>query len=291
MVAIKEQLVASRTLTSSGNNPCNYITIHETANTNKGANAQAHANLQSKGNSRTASWHYQVDDKEIIQSYPDNVRCWHAGDGNGKGNSQSIGIEICVNEDGDFKKAVKNAVDLVKRLMKKHNIPVANVVQHNNWSGKNCPRYLRNGSKGIDWNEFIKLVKDEPVKTVVVNKPIANTGASKPQSNTNTTKKYTSIVDYLNANKIDSSFNNRKKLASANGIKNYTGTAAQNIKLLDILQSGKTVSAKPQKTISQMADEVIKGLHGNGRLVRQKSLGVDKATYDKVQAEVNKRYK
>lgn len=80
MVAIKEQLVASRNLTSSGDNPCNYITVHETANTNKGANAQAHANLQSKGNSRTASWHYQVDDKEIIQSYPDNVRCWHAGE-------------------------------------------------------------------------------------------------------------------------------------------------------------------------------------------------------------------
>ena len=102
-------------------------------------------------------------------------------------------------------------------------------------------------------------------------------------------RSYTSIVDYLNANKIDSSFNNRKKLATKYGIKNYTGTTAQNIKLLDILQGGKTVNTKPQKTISQMADEVIKGLHGNGHAKRQKSLGVDNATYQKVRAEVNKR--
>lgn len=41
------------------------------------------------------------------------------------------------------------------------------------------------------------------------------------------------------------------------------------------------------KTINQMANEVIKGLHGNGHENRRKSLGVDNATYQKVRNRVN----
>lgn len=52
-----------------------------------------------------------------------------------------------------------------------------------------------------------------------------------------TTKKYNSIVDYLESNSIDSSFQNRKKIAYDNGIYNYTGTYEQNINLLKILQN------------------------------------------------------
>ncbi len=151
MVAIKQQLVKRTNRISSGKNLVNYITIHETANTVPGANAQSHANLQSNGNPRQASWHYQIDDKQIIQSYPDKARCWHAG---GNGNYQSIGIEICVNADGDFAKAIENAVKLVKILMARYNLNDTRVVQHNFWTGKDCPRFLRNGSKGINWTQF-----------------------------------------------------------------------------------------------------------------------------------------
>ena len=48
-----------------------------------------------------------------------------------------------------------------------------------------------------------------------------------------------SIVDYLKSIGQDSSFTNRKKLAQANGISNYTGTAAQNTQLLNLLKQGK----------------------------------------------------
>ena len=160
MVAIKQQLVSSRAKTYGGKNGRKYITIHETANTNKGANAQAHANLQSNGFS--ASWHWTVDDKEAIQSFPHDVQCWHAGDGRGNGNLNSIGIEICVNSDGNFKEAVENAAALVRKIMQDENISIENVVQHNHWSGKNCPRYLRSGTKGITWNDFVSMVKGEP---------------------------------------------------------------------------------------------------------------------------------
>ncbi len=49
---------------------------------------------------------------------------------------------------------------------------------------------------------------------------------------------YTSLVDALKSIKADSSFNYRKKIASANGVSNYSGTAAQNSKLLKLLKAG-----------------------------------------------------
>src|SRR5690625_7655232 len=89
---IKKQLVSNLRYTYGHGNKKRYITIHETANTSRGANAQAHANLQSRGFS--SSFHWQVDDKQAIQSYPHSVSCWHAGDGRGGGNTESIAIEI-----------------------------------------------------------------------------------------------------------------------------------------------------------------------------------------------------
>lgn len=130
-----------------------YITIHETANTGKGANAKAHANLQYNGNRRQASWHYTIDDKEIWQSLPDNEVGYHAG--TSAGNRQSIGIEICVNSDGNFTKAKQNAAWLVAQLLKKHKLSVSRVVQHNKWSGKNCPTNLRKSG----WSAFLKDVE------------------------------------------------------------------------------------------------------------------------------------
>ena len=158
MVKIKKQLVSSRTLTYGNGNPKKSITIHETDNFKNGANAQMHANLQSRGNSRRASWHWQVDDKEAIQSFPHSVQCWHAADGHGPGNTSSIAIEICVNSDGDYQKAVENAIELTKHIMKEEDIPASNVVQHNRWCGKNCPRYLRSGSKGPTWSGFVQAL-------------------------------------------------------------------------------------------------------------------------------------
>ena len=156
MVKIYKQLlpqsaknVPGRTMTPR------YITIHNTANTSKGANAKSHANYMSNGSGgRQASWHYTVDDTEIWQSLKDTQQGWHAGDGKGPGNTQSIGIEICENSDGDFEKAVDNAVWLVRQLMERHDIPISNVVPHKKWSGKNCPRKLLSR-----WDEFIAAVK------------------------------------------------------------------------------------------------------------------------------------
>ena len=60
--------------------------------------------------------------------------------------------------------------------------------------------------------------------------------------------KYTSLVDALNSIGVDSSMTNRKKIAAANGISNYTGTSSQNNTLLDKLKAGKLI--KPSGSTS-----------------------------------------
>ena len=63
MVSIKRMIVPERLakrVTYGGTNQKKYITIHQTGNTSKGADAGAHARLQANGNSRQASWHYTV---------------------------------------------------------------------------------------------------------------------------------------------------------------------------------------------------------------------------------------
>lgn len=142
------------------------ITDHETDNTNVRANARAHALLQYNGNSRQASWHFSVDDEpEIYQSIPVNEVAFHAGDSTG--NNSSVGVERCVNKDGDYLKTLAHAVELYRMLIKTYPT-IIEVVQHNKWSGKHCPRKMREGYKGVNWDKFIARVKSE----VDVAKPI-----------------------------------------------------------------------------------------------------------------------
>lgn len=162
MVKVKQQLITSNSRTYGRNNKKQTVTVHQTGNTSKGANAQAHANLQTNGNVRQASWHYQVDDKEAIQSFDHSAQCWHAGDGRGSGNLNSIAVEICINSDGDYKKAVENGAKLVKRILVDEGLTIKDVKQHFDWSKKNCPAQIRAKKDGIGWNEFIKLVEDKP---------------------------------------------------------------------------------------------------------------------------------
>lgn len=134
------------------------ITIHETDNEKVGANALAHARLQANGNPRLASWHIQVDDREAYVSIPYDEVAYAAGDGKGPGNMYSIHIEMCVNRDSDYQQTVANTVDIVRSLLKKYP-SITKVVQHYEWSGKNCPRYLRSGTKRISWTAFLQKVE------------------------------------------------------------------------------------------------------------------------------------
>lgn len=169
MIKIKQQLISDEvkpkyTINGKKVTPRmipKMIAVHQTGNYGKGAGAQAHANLQSRGNSRLASWHVQVDDKEAIQSLPFNEAGLHAGDGaHGKGNREAIAVEICVNSDGNYKKAVENGAKVVAKLMKKFDIPLSGVKQHYDFSKKDCPKDIRAGREGITWAKFLDMVKE-----------------------------------------------------------------------------------------------------------------------------------
>lgn len=133
------------------------ITIHSTANYNSGSNAQQHADLLNNPTARAyTSWHFTVDDEQIIQSIPVNEVAYHAGDGQGYGNGNSIAIEMCENSDGDFEQTVDNTAKLTARLLVDLNLTMSDVKQHKDHSGKNCPKPLLEGNK---WQEFLNLVQ------------------------------------------------------------------------------------------------------------------------------------
>ncbi len=135
-------------------NSCRYITIHDTANKKKGANAAAHAKYI-KTIKELTSWHYTVDDTEIYRHIPDVEKSYHTSDK--FANENSISIELCVNSDGDFEKTIENTATLIRTLKKKHNIGDENIRRHYDWTGKSCPESLTQGG----WEEFLRMCSDE----------------------------------------------------------------------------------------------------------------------------------
>ena len=123
-----------------------FITIHNTSNPNRGANAAAHARFVKNkgfytlgsGKKNYVSWHYTVDDTQVIKHLPVNERAIHAGSGNGK----SIGIEICMHAENDQEECNLRAQRLVGLLMHDLKIPKENIKPHKYWTGKACPTLL-----------------------------------------------------------------------------------------------------------------------------------------------------
>ena len=83
-----------------------------------------------------------------------------------------------------------------------------------------------------------------------VNTTINNTTVNSGTTNTSKKVKYyepiksykgNSFLDALKKRGVNASMTFRKKIASVNGIKNYTGTAKQNEKLLHLMKKGKLI--------------------------------------------------
>lgn len=133
------------------------ITIHSTANPK--STAQNERNwLDNPTNKRLASWHFVVDENEVIQAISISETSMHCG--NTKGNRESISVEIC--ESGNRKNTLENAAKFVAYLIKTTNFSVSDVTTHNFWVGKNCPRILIDKDfivGGMDWNYFIGRIE------------------------------------------------------------------------------------------------------------------------------------
>lgn len=160
MVQIREMLVkGDARKVNRGLLDYTTVTVHETGNTNTGATANAHGKLQQRGNDYPGSWHSTADDKEVVVSYEDTARCQHAG--KAAGNNFSYSIEICVNSTTKekFLAACRNAAEFAAIKLAKKGLGIGALVQHNHWTGKNCPERIRRGNWSISWAEFVELVR------------------------------------------------------------------------------------------------------------------------------------
>lgn len=151
-----------------------YVTIHSTQNYTAGA--ERHSLALKRGALRSAKtktgnrigyliWHFTVDQGIAIQHMPTSEQGEHADFG-GPGNLYSIGIEMCEERGSDRNATVERTAKLTAVLMKKHGIPLKNVVPHYHWPrrgktppNKNCPHFLLdNGKPGAKWRAFLGRV-------------------------------------------------------------------------------------------------------------------------------------
>ena len=104
------------------------------------------------------------------------------------------------------------------------------------------PKIISSGNSGnFDLNV---LYKEPAAKKVEENtkKPIKN--KKKIVYYPRYKGKSSSIVDALKSLSINPSKSNRKRIATLNGVKNYTGSAMQNTRLLNLLKKGKLIKSK-----------------------------------------------
>lgn len=163
-IKINEKIVKYNFSSRKGT-PVKYIVIHDTGNPRRGADANAHYTLFNRED-RGASAHYFVDDKQILRIIKDEDKSWHCGDGYGKygiTNENSIGIEMCINSDGDFNKTYENTLRLTRYLMSKYNILIDKVVRHYDASKKVCPNTWSKNNWD-KWNRFKEDLKKLDVK-------------------------------------------------------------------------------------------------------------------------------
>ena len=147
-----------------------FVVVHNTAND---ATAQNEIKYMIS-NDNQVSFHFAVDDKEIVQGLPLDRNAWACGDGaNGKGNRKGIQIEICYSKSGGarFENAEKNAAKFIAQLLKERGWGVDKVKKHQDFSNKYCPH--RTLDKG--WASFVNMIKDYLNE---LNKPVQSTQSS-----------------------------------------------------------------------------------------------------------------
>ena len=141
-----------------------WVVVHESGMARPGETAELLAKTQHNDvyvteDPRAASWHYQVDENYIYQSFDNELALWHAG-GNYTtspncyyGNSNSIGIEMCINADGNYDGSMHHDTKLVATLCNMYNLGIENVKRHFDFSGKECPAYMIRTNR---WTQFLE---------------------------------------------------------------------------------------------------------------------------------------
>lgn len=143
-----------------GGNSCEYIVVHNTANT-----ASAYQEACYAHNSQHASsYHYVLDGSDIYQTLSCYDTAWAVGAWSGATqlirNNQSISIEVCSAGTEFTSDEIKQLRYLVLSLMEKFGISADHVVRHYDChtGRKSCPAYYVNWE---NWQELHSQITQE----------------------------------------------------------------------------------------------------------------------------------
>lgn len=231
-----------------------FIVVHNTYNDAPARNEIAYMIR----NTNTTSFHYAVDDKEIVQGIPENRNAWHASDGgSGKGNRKGLAIEICYSKSGGekFIASEKLAAKFIAYKLKEKGWGIDKVMKHQDFANKYCPHRTLD----MGWDRFLKMVQAELDNLMCVTQyEVQASGVMTDKS------KVEALVAQLSA-------------------EGFTVAVAEITPAPDPVPA----PAPKEKTVEELAREVINGDWGNGaeRRNRLTAAGYD---YTTVQNMVNK---
>lgn len=230
-----------------------FVVVHNTAND---ASAQNEIAYMIRNNNEV-SFHYAVDDKEIVQGIPTNRNAWHAGDGGkGNGNRKGIAIEICYSKSGGdkFIQAEKNTAEFIASILKEKGWGIDKVKKHQDFAKKYCPHRTLD----MGWDRFLNMIQGH---LIVVE----------------TTKSIDQLAQEVIEGKHGTGQERKDSLGSL-----YSAVQA----VVNRLLTGKS-STPTKKSITEVAKDVINGKYGNGAARKQK-LEAEGYNYKEVQKVVNK---
>lgn len=264
MVNIRQSLVDSNKYDIKCPHEMNaeFIVVHNTAN-----DASANNEIEyMKNNNNKVSFHYAVDDVEIVQGILENRNAWHAGDGNGDGNRKGIAIEICYSKSGGekFDKAEENAAEFIASKLKEKGWGIDKVKKHQDFANKYCPHRTLD----LGWERFLNKIRVYLGQAVV-----DNTSTSLKDINT--------IADEVIAGNWGNGEDRKNRLTQAGY--NYSEVQA----LVNQKLTGESTSSNT-KSIDVIVDEVIAGKWGNGsdRKAKLENAGYN---YNEIQTAVNNK--
>ncbi len=131
---------------SSATQTNTWIVIHNT----DGATVSDRISYFNKEDSALSA-HYVIGDEELYQLLQNDQKAFHIkGSGSGKwtdnaintsdcSDNNSIGIEISDADSVNFNKAIDNAIELIRFLMKEYSIDADHVIRHGDVKNVNCP--------------------------------------------------------------------------------------------------------------------------------------------------------
>ena len=131
-----------------------FYVVHNTYNDAAASNEVAYMIR----NDNKVSFHYAIDDVEVIQGLLENRSAFASGDGGkGQGNLYGIHVEICYSKSGGdrFNKAEQNAAKFIADGLKAHGWGIDKVKKHQDFADKYCPHRTLD----MGWQRFLNMVQ------------------------------------------------------------------------------------------------------------------------------------